>query len=378
MIIQASNISPDTSDHTLRIAVIDTGIGISSEDQKALFRPFSQLEPAMTRRHAGTGLGLAISKSLVELMGRAISVTSNPTRVGSCFSITLPLEFRETPHEKGEAYTTETKATLINRHFKIKKNLRILLADDNVINQQFLSTWLRQVGAVVDVVCDDEEAVKCYSKATYDIIFMDVHMPNMDGLEASKRIREAALGHSWPLIIAVTADTTVETKKLLMTPDIDDYLVKPIYETDLIKALNQWSATSEKTNNITLPVNHVDHSTEDQNEPVDRSLGLRLASGNVALWQQSLRNLSTQLLDQKTQLEHAFESNDRSRLNQMVHKIIGSASYCGATELLIASKKFKAQISKTEKSLMRDEFLHFMSTLSNTLNWIEHSDVFGT
>ena len=200
-------------------------------------------------------------------------------------------------------------------------------------------------------------------------------MPKMDGLEASAQIRNEAGSSFKTPIIAVTADATEETKSLLIKSDLDDYLVKPVCEKDLRTIMKKWCFQNNELDCHNVSSKQLPKMAESDHDPVDRAMGIKLASGNEDLWKQSLKNLASQLPTQKKQLEQAFETGDIAKLNQLAHSIIGTASYCGATELLNASKKFKALVSEAEVTSINDEFLHLIFTISRTVRWINTSNL---
>ena len=216
----------------LHFEVQDTGIGISAENQAKLFKSFSQAEVSTSRKFGGTGLGLAISKNLVEMMGGEIEIVSEEGN-GSVFYF---------DGEFGVAIPDLTEADLTGRDVQKKssRKLKILLAEDNVINQKVAILNLQKFGHQVVVANDGFQAFDMYLKESPDIIFMDVKMPNMDGLEATQRIREYEKAHSIinaiP-IVAMTANT--HDKDQYLELGMNDYLSKPFSNSDLEKLLKR-------------------------------------------------------------------------------------------------------------------------------------------
>jgi PAS domain S-box-containing protein len=204
---------------TLRFTVEDSGIGITEEDRGRIFDPFVQIDHYMTRRAEGTGLGLAICRKLVELMGGRIWVEAAASQ-GSRFVFTAPflVPDRDVPVSG-------------NRHkggFSERKTLRILVAEDQETNQRVLQSMLERLGHQVDVVANGEEAVRIALREHFDMIFMDMQMPLMDGLEASRRIKRSAAADDSPLIIAVSANALSGVREQCLAAGMDDYLSKPI------------------------------------------------------------------------------------------------------------------------------------------------------
>ncbi len=216
---------------TLHFVVRDTGIGLSEETQNKLFQSFTQADSSTTRRFGGTGLGLAICRKLVELMGGSISVISSLGK-GSVFWFTLPLA-RQNPSagRTVEQPTWVTTATTT----QFPNNIRILLAEDNQVNQFVARKQLEKLGCIVDIVANGIQAVETWQRGKYDVIFMDCQMPEMDGYEATKKIRELETGQgsSATQIIAMTAGVMQGDRERCLAAGMDDYISKPVETNDL-------------------------------------------------------------------------------------------------------------------------------------------------
>jgi signal transduction histidine kinase len=208
----------------LEIQVVDTGIGMSVEQQSRLFQTFTQADASITRRFGGTGLGLAICKQLTELMGGAVTVRSAPGE-GSAFILALPLPTATAPE-----LTPETPCDGI-------AGVRVLVADDNRINQLVARTILEAAGAVVEVADNGRHALERLSQHVYDVVLMDVHMPDMDGLEALRRVRAGAAGAGDIPVIALTADVMHGDESDLLACGFDAVQPKPIRPADLVRAI---------------------------------------------------------------------------------------------------------------------------------------------
>jgi CheY-like chemotaxis protein/anti-sigma regulatory factor (Ser/Thr protein kinase) len=218
------------SDANIQFQIIDTGIGIAPEKQNRLFDPFSQADVSTTREYGGTGLGLSISKRLANLMGGDITVASVPGE-GSCFSFTLQLT-AVTPR-----LTVRTHSKSISELGELDQgDLMFLVAEDNPVNQKVAIHMLRQLGIEADIVSNGREAIEALAKCQYDIVFMDVQMPEIDGLEASSLIRTSS-GHQ-PYIIAMTANAMIEDREACIAAGMDDFVAKPVRIEDLHAALS--------------------------------------------------------------------------------------------------------------------------------------------
>lgn len=205
----------------LKFAVTDTGIGISPEEQKMLFKSFSQVDGSQTRRYSGTGLGLAISKELVTMMGGSIWVDSKKDH-GSSFNFTAQFESCHTAESREHTSTVPQKR-------RTKQPRRILLAEDHKLNQAVTGSMLREMGHSFETADNGAMAVNLYKQGQFDLILMDIQMPAMDGLEATAAIREleAGTGRHIP-IIAVTAHALYGDRERFLELGIDEYIAKPV------------------------------------------------------------------------------------------------------------------------------------------------------
>jgi len=211
---------------TLRISVNDNGIGIDAEQQKKLFSSFQQAESSTTRKYGGTGLGLAISKSIVEMMGGEIKVESEP-EVGSTFTFTVKV--KRGAEEGGQ--TDAEKDGRPRNTDGIFATRRILLAEDVDINREIVQALLEPTQLLIDCAENGEEAVKMFSEAPdkYDMIFMDVQMPIMDGYEATRRIRESGAEAAKNIpIVAMTANVFKEDIEKCMEAGMNSHIGKPL------------------------------------------------------------------------------------------------------------------------------------------------------
>ena len=220
----------------IRISVSDTGIGIPKGRRVAIFSPFTQADGSTTRKFGGTGLGLTICRQLSELMGGNIGVDSEVGK-GSTFWFTATFEVLAegalTEHKPSPTYSAEHKIIA-------PQGLRILLAEDNVINQKVALSLLGKLGYKADVVANGLEAVQALELINYDVVLMDCQMPEMDGFEATIKIRDAAsavLNHAVP-IIAMTANAMKEDREKCLEVGMSEYLSKPVRKEGLLAAIS--------------------------------------------------------------------------------------------------------------------------------------------
>ncbi len=230
----------------LRVAVQDTGIGISEDNLALLFNSFTQVDSSSSKTYAGTGLGLAISKELSRLMNGDIGVTSEPTK-GSTFWFTF--EAKETTISPLQVHTEHTDFKE-GDHFENAAPF-ILLTDDNPVNQKVASEILQKSGCRLELASNGFEAIdrvrETYADPTrrkYDIIFMDIQMPDMDGVTATRHIRALGLPHL-PPIIAMTAYSMREDRERFLNQGMDDYISKPIRAHLLINKVKEWFKPEE-------------------------------------------------------------------------------------------------------------------------------------
>ena len=217
----------------IQFSVKDNGIGIPKERQERLFKPFSQVDTATTRKFGGTGLGLAICKGIVEAMDGKISVDSAEGE-GSTFYFSVWTKEAEKPNKK-----QKNAAFKANENMAADHPLKILVAEDNVVNQMVVKKTLKKFGYRADVVADGKEAVQACLERDYDLILMDQHMPEMDGLEATRRIRKN--GRTQPKIYALTASVFKEDRKNCVEAGMDGFLAKPLDLVELTSALSSCS-----------------------------------------------------------------------------------------------------------------------------------------
>lgn len=226
----------------LRIAVADSGIGISDVDKEKLFIRFSQVDSSDTRKYGGTGLGLVITKQIVELMGGNISVQSKE-EVGSTFIVEIPLKIVKASEHKKD-HKEDPAVISISGH----KRARILVAEDEPVNQQVIGKLLGMAGFSYDIADNGEKAVELFKQKKYDAALFDVQMPIMDGLAATQAIRVIEKkDHLRRLpIIAVTARAMFGDKERILEAQLDDYIAKPYNLHDVVDKLNHYVSHKEK------------------------------------------------------------------------------------------------------------------------------------
>jgi PAS domain S-box-containing protein len=229
----------------IRMLVEDSGIGMDDEAKGKLFRKFEQADSSVARRFGGTGLGLAISKQLVDRMGGRIEVTSAPGK-GSRFIVEVTLASSDiaTPELDEKVAPANDKIPSPTPAHRIG---RILVAEDNAVNQLLVVTLLEDAGYDVDVVQDGAEAVAAVRRRTYDLVLMDAQMPNMDGLQATQAIRRLSGGRGRIPIIALTANAMAGDREHYIDAGMDDYLSKPLEAATMLAMVSSWIESTRAT-----------------------------------------------------------------------------------------------------------------------------------
>ena len=218
----------------LHFAVKDSGIGLTPAGIAKLFQSFSQADSSTTRKYGGTGLGLVISKRLAEIMGGTMTADSAGAGLGCTFRFHI-----SAPAVASAATATSAPAAkvAISPQMAARHPLRILLAEDNLVNQKLALRLLSQMGYAADLAVNGQQAIERVAQQTYDLVLMDVQMPEMDGLEAARRITAQWPPLMRPRIVAMTANAMEGDRQACLAAGMDDYVTKPIRVDALVQAL---------------------------------------------------------------------------------------------------------------------------------------------
>jgi len=303
----------DAAHATVRFAVQDTGPGIPENQQRLLFKPFSQIDSSTRREHGGTGLGLAISKQLTEQMGGSIGLKSVPDQ-GSTFWFSLtfdkPLTERRSPSRLAQA---NPKMAVVLPTSSQLRNPRILVAEDNRINQIVVVRQLQKLGYAADTVANGYEVLKALRHHAFDLILMDCQMPRMDGYEATKAIRRRharqPVKEHIP-IIAMTAHAMEDDRRKCLAAGMDDYITKPVQLLKLRALLEQ---------HLRGPVPHNPPPLAQMDAQSDPDFGNIMES----YWEDTGRQLE--------RLEEAIHEQSTSKVKDIAHYALGASLVLGVT-----------------------------------------------
>ena len=354
----------------IRFSVRDTGVGISPEAQERLFSPFEQADGSTTRRFGGTGLGLSIARELVQLMGGEVGVESEPGR-GSKFWFTARLQaagrqqqMAPTPQQAVVA-SRGVEQTLKDRH----RNSRVLIADDNRINQELATELLRLVELQVEVADNGRIAVDMARRGGYDLILMDMQMPEMDGLEATRLIRTVPELDATP-IVAMTASAFGADRDACLAAGMNDHIGKPVNPATLYEKLLRWLDESRKTPRAAPvdgpppapppPAPALATDVLEDIDALDIVRGMSLFAGQRALYMQALGYFVDLYADGLSAVDRFIADAPgatREAAGREIHSMGGAAAALGAIGLENAARHIDTMVRGDRAKQASDEQL---------------------
>ncbi len=347
----------------LKISVKDSGIGIAEEAQKQLFTAFHQVDSSISRRFGGTGLGLAICKQIVEAMGGSIDVFSIPGE-GATFSFTLPVQLAHAPAANLTGLDSgSTPTALIPR-------LRILLVEDNVINQRVATKLLERLGQEVIVASDGREAIKHVQDATFDLVLMDVQMPDLDGIAATRLIRNIGAPFDKLPIVAMTANASDRHRQDCLDAGMNAFESKPVTFQRLATILREYGPSDNSAEGITdLPTSPGSPEPTEQrhaaqsdaatpNANVVRLAGeekgdARRAELREELGEEVFHSLVNAFFENAdtlvVQVTEAASSGDGESYDRLLHTLKGAADNLGFTTLSKTADALRTSIETSNQ-----------------------------
>jgi CheY-like chemotaxis protein/HPt (histidine-containing phosphotransfer) domain-containing protein len=348
-------------------------MGIRSAEKESIFDVFSQIDGSMTRKYGGTGIGLAISKQLVELMRGKIGVESEPWK-GSTFWVVLPLE-KEKRKEQSPSVYPELSERLKSEEMHDHYDCHVLLAEDNPVNQVVGQTMLESIGCSVELVSNGLEAVEALSRNSYDLVFMDCQMPEMDGYRATRLIREREDAQrsedngkiSHVPIIALTAHAMQGDREKCLSAGMDDYVPKPFGKVQLRAVLKKWLdgrkshkkkvmvSSSDGKGMPCTPLQASTQSLPDSTLASEQSSSQSVIDQKVldnirALQEEGKEDLLNKIItiflndspERLKELRKAVNSGDASSINRIAHTLKSSCANLGAMNLSSHFKEMEA------------------------------------
>ena len=350
----------------LKISVKDSGIGIAEEAQKQLFTAFHQVDSSISRRFGGTGLGLAICKQIVEAMGGSIGVFSIPGE-GATFSFTLPVQLAHAPAANLTGLDSgSTPTALIPR-------LRILLVEDNVINQRVATKLLERLGQEVIVASDGREAIKHVQDATFDLVLMDVQMPDLDGIAATRLIRNIGAPFDKLPIVAMTANASDRHRQDCLDAGMNAFESKPVTFQRLATILREYGPSDNSAEGITdLPTSPGSPEPTEQrhaaqsdaatpNANVVRLAGeekgdARRAELREELGEEVFHSLVNAFFENAdtlvVQVTEAASSGDGESYDRLLHTLKGAADNLGFTTLSKTADALRTSIETSNQGTL--------------------------
>ncbi|MBF0303726.1 MAG: response regulator [Desulfamplus sp.] len=398
---------PEKYTHTIvRFEVKDTGIGISEEHKEKLFKSFSQEEASISRKYGGTGLGLAISKQLAELMCGKVGVESQKG-VGSTFWFTLRFEKSVKSYASSDVKMEIPELSNQMKNISNLAHARILLAEDNIMNQKVALAILGKSGISVDIANNGKEAVEAASRKNYHVILMDMQMPELDGIEATEIIRNCdliTLNCDVP-IVAMTANASTEDRQNCFDAGMNEFISKPFNPEELLSVISKYvkedrasegeiniaADLSETVLNVVespmlaelIPVADISSVSSEcssfecaplfaLSEIFDRQAFLNRLGGDETILKQFMANIPQYLFSGIEHLKNAMETKDAVQIRFHAHTIKGIALNASAKrvapvaqQIELAGKENRVDDACAMIAELEEQFNVFKSTLFN-------------
>ena len=344
-------------------SVADTGTGIDEDLMKDLFTPFKQGEAFLNRRYLGTGLGLSICQSLAKLMGGSLKVASTPG-MGSIFTFTLPLKEGETPEG-----SLRNKGDSVHGRPEIEgpKPL-ILVVDDNKVNRELVRLILQKAGCLPETASDGREGLTMLARKRYDLVFMDIQMPVMDGYEATAFIRDPAspaLDHSVP-VVALTAHAGKDFAEDCLKRGMNDYLPKPFSSRELLDMLYKWLPVQKNLNSPETPSAPPPEAPTEKNPFFDRDSFFANLMGDREEGKMLLELFLESLPEEVEALSDTIKAGDLQAVKKAAHTIKGMAAGGCAMELNRIALALQTAAENKDRDILPELFSRLQYIFSVT------------
>jgi signal transduction histidine kinase/CheY-like chemotaxis protein/HPt (histidine-containing phosphotransfer) domain-containing protein len=327
----------------LRFSVADTGIGIPKDKQHLVFQSFSQIEASATRKYGGTGLGTSIARKLVQMMEGEIGFESEPGK-GSTFWFTVGLPICRAP-STGSEDASDPGPALAARGPASGRAARILLAEDYRTNQELARLHLETAGFQVDLAETGIQAVRACRESVYDLVLMDLHMPEMDGFEATRQIRSGDPRTANVPILGVTADASLQTRHSCTAAGMNEVLVKPIRRDSFLAFVRKWLAPSGNNaadpSSADLPQREGVEAAE-QTGPLHYERAVEQFNGNTSLFRTALNQFLRSVEFQLGGISAALAVGDAETVRREAHRIRGGAANLTAYPVAAAAEHLES------------------------------------
>ena len=350
--IEARLVDSKNGIDTVAFTVTDTGIGISSENQKKLFQPFTQAESNTTRRFGGTGLGLAICRRLADLMKGVITIDSAPGR-GTTMRLVVPLPHADPSqiarHDEGEALNAailETRPPAPTPEVAAAQGTLILVADDHPTNRMLLKRQINLLGYAVETVKDGQEALDAWQSGRFGLLVTDCNMPELDGYELARAIRAAERGNGSARIpiLAYTANAMEGEGEICLAAGMDGYLAKPVEMSALLRALDRWLPLPPTTGAEARDAPRrapMSPAAATGAGPIDRAKLSEISLGDEAVEREILADFRRTAEEDAASLANALETGNCGDITRISHRLKGACRSVGAIDLAAISEQME-------------------------------------
>jgi signal transduction histidine kinase/DNA-binding NarL/FixJ family response regulator len=339
----------NTSTRSIIIVVKDTGIGINKEQQKKLFERYSQADVSISRKYGGTGLGLSIIKQLTELMGGNVKLISDSGK-GTCFIIKIPYE---TVLKKDfEKVKQITKAYITN--------LNILVVEDNKINQEIVSKILEKYNHDITIASSGSKAIKAIEKEDYNLILMDMNLPDMNGISVTRAIRGMGPEYQIIPILALSADASEKKKAECLEAGMLDYILKPINKDELLSKITKHTEDQLDDSDkyiVQLDTRSIDNSIDDNIKDIEEAMGKEYVST-------FLRDALDEMDVLRKKISTSVENNDMEAAMLAAHDLKAITGTLGLNELYNVSEELE---KASEASLPESKLIELNAKINSLI-----------